>query len=191
VRLEVESALRRDILVVPVLVDSAKLPKAEELPEGMQGLVRRQAWPLSHARFGAESEGLVGEISRYVSPAGGGVAAPARTDWAAEASKFFFYLLGGLCLIATVFGLGFAGDYVRYGGQQPSRGEGTPWFGLALGTATTLFVAGAVFAKADKLRIPGLLAAWITSSIGAFVVGVAWFGFGIALVEIKKNSSAS
>ena len=96
VRLEVESALRRDIRVVPVLVDGASLPKAEDLPEGMRGLVRRQAWPLSHARFGPESEGLIGEISRYVTAGGGAAAAPPRTDWAGEASKFFFYLLGGL-----------------------------------------------------------------------------------------------
>ena len=187
VRLEVESALRRDIRVVPVLVDGASMPKAEELPEGMRGLVRRQAWPLSHARFGAESEGLIGEISRHVTPGGGGAAA-ARTDWAGEASWFFFYLLGGICLIAAVVGLGMGEFYMRFGGRFPNKGEGMPWFGLALGTATTLLVAGAVFAKADKLRVPGLTAAWITSSFGAFAVGVAWLGFGADLLDTTKNS---
>lgn len=101
VRLEGESALGRDIRVVPVLVDGASLPKAEELPDRMRGLVRRQAWPLSHARFGAESEGLIGEISRHVTPGGGATVAPARTDWAGEASSFFLLTLAGLVLIGA------------------------------------------------------------------------------------------
>lgn len=62
VRLEVERALRRDIRVVPVLVDGASLPKAEELPAGMQGLVRRQAWELRHSSFAAQANELAREI---------------------------------------------------------------------------------------------------------------------------------
>lgn len=94
VRLEVESALRRDIRVVPVLVDGASLPEAEELPETMRGLVRRQACPLSHARFGGESDGLIGEISRTVTAGGWAAGALARTDWAVGASKFLFFPVG-------------------------------------------------------------------------------------------------
>lgn len=43
VRLEIESALKRNILVIPVLLSGAKMPQADELPEGLQGLVYRNA----------------------------------------------------------------------------------------------------------------------------------------------------
>lgn len=68
VRLEVESALRRDIRVVPVLVDGASLPKAQDLPEDMQGLVRRQAVILRHEQFSSDLNVLVGEIGRRIRP---------------------------------------------------------------------------------------------------------------------------
>jgi hypothetical protein len=185
-RLEVESALRRDdIRVVPVLVDGASLPKAEQLPEGMQGLVRRQAWPLSHARFGPESDGLIGEISRYVTRAGGSAAAPARTDWAGEASRFFFYTLGGLSLIAAVVGIGLAGDYLRLG-RWPTNHDAV-WLSLALGTTAWSLVAGGLFAKLVKLRSAEFAAAWITSSIGASLLTIALLHSGRAFGYVEKQ----
>ncbi|HEX8315765.1 MAG TPA: toll/interleukin-1 receptor domain-containing protein, partial [Flavisolibacter sp.] len=43
VRTEVGTALRRNIRVVPVLVDGGSLPKAEDLPPELQPLLKRQA----------------------------------------------------------------------------------------------------------------------------------------------------
>jgi hypothetical protein len=51
VRLEIEAALSRDVRVIPILVDGARMPRAEELPGSLAGLVRRQALELSPARF--------------------------------------------------------------------------------------------------------------------------------------------
>jgi hypothetical protein len=53
VRLEIESAMRRGILIVPVLVDGARMPSASELPPSMQSLAGRQAVTLSPASFDA------------------------------------------------------------------------------------------------------------------------------------------
>src|SRR5262249_5249834 len=36
VRLELEAALKRDIRVIPVLVDGAKIPKGDGLPDGLK-----------------------------------------------------------------------------------------------------------------------------------------------------------
>lgn len=41
VRIEIESALKRNILVVPVLVGGAEMPYAEDLPETLRPLTRR------------------------------------------------------------------------------------------------------------------------------------------------------
>lgn len=51
VRLEIEAALARNVRVIPILVDGAELPPADELPPSLAGLVRRQALELSPARF--------------------------------------------------------------------------------------------------------------------------------------------
>jgi vacuolar-type H+-ATPase subunit H len=49
VRLEIEVAIRRRIRVIPVLLDGAMMPVAEELPQSLQELARRQAVTLSPA----------------------------------------------------------------------------------------------------------------------------------------------
>jgi len=51
VRLEIETALARNVRVIPVLVDGARMPSAADLPAGLQGLARRQALELSPASF--------------------------------------------------------------------------------------------------------------------------------------------
>ena len=43
VRIEIETALKRDSVVIPVLVGGAKLPKDYELPESLKGLAYRQS----------------------------------------------------------------------------------------------------------------------------------------------------
>jgi hypothetical protein len=58
VRIEIEAALSRDVPVVPVLVDGAKMPRPEDLPPGLQKLIRRQAVEISHARFDTDAERL-------------------------------------------------------------------------------------------------------------------------------------
>ena len=51
VRLEVGTALSRGVLVVPILVDGAKLPKAAELPPDLAAITRRQAVEISPTGF--------------------------------------------------------------------------------------------------------------------------------------------
>jgi ABC-type amino acid transport substrate-binding protein len=51
VRLEIEAALTRNVRVIPILVDGARMPRTDELPGSLAKLVRRQALELSPARF--------------------------------------------------------------------------------------------------------------------------------------------
>jgi glycerophosphoryl diester phosphodiesterase len=52
VRLEVETALNRDdVRVIPILVDNAKMPTPQELPEGLAALTRRQAVEIDPVNF--------------------------------------------------------------------------------------------------------------------------------------------
>src|SRR5271163_1273800 len=58
VRIEIEAALKRNVRVIPILVDGAAMPKASELPESLKGLARRQGTEVSPARFEADVEKL-------------------------------------------------------------------------------------------------------------------------------------
>src|SRR6188472_4333861 len=51
VRLEIEAALTRNVRVIPILVEGARLPRADELPPSLARLVRRQALVLSPTNF--------------------------------------------------------------------------------------------------------------------------------------------
>ena len=66
VRIEIESALKRDIRVIPVLVDGARMPTADELPDSLKALVRRYAVMLSHHRFGPEVDELARALQRVL-----------------------------------------------------------------------------------------------------------------------------
>jgi TIR domain len=54
VRLEIEAALARNVRVIPILVDGARMPTDEELPDSLDRLARRQALELSPAACGTE-----------------------------------------------------------------------------------------------------------------------------------------
>jgi hypothetical protein len=51
VRLEIEAALARNVRIIPILVDDARMPRAADLPASLARLVRRQALELSPNRF--------------------------------------------------------------------------------------------------------------------------------------------
>ena len=64
VRLEIATALKRNVRVIPVLVDGAPMPRASDLPDDLKSLVRRQAIPISYDRFNADSARLIAALER-------------------------------------------------------------------------------------------------------------------------------
>jgi hypothetical protein len=67
VRLELESALRRKILIVPVLVEGATMFDEEQVPEPLRPVARRQAIELSEHRWDFD----VQELLRTIENVGG------------------------------------------------------------------------------------------------------------------------
>ena len=60
VRIEVESALRRDIPVIPVLLEGVSVPSRSQLPESLQPLARRNGAEVGHdPRFHADMTRLI------------------------------------------------------------------------------------------------------------------------------------
>src|SRR5262245_36391557 len=64
VRLEISTALRRTLRVIPVLVAGAVLPQEQELPSEIRDLARRQAVELRDGSWDADVENLVVALER-------------------------------------------------------------------------------------------------------------------------------
>ena len=64
VRLEVSSALKRNVRVIPVLVDNATMPRSTDLPDDLKPLTRRNAIEISHTRFSMDMDRLIHSIEQ-------------------------------------------------------------------------------------------------------------------------------
>ena len=68
VRLELATALnRKDLRVIPVLLDGSRLPNEAELPDDLRLLTRRQAMPLRDTSFDADMQHLCRSLRRLLS----------------------------------------------------------------------------------------------------------------------------
>jgi hypothetical protein len=66
VRLEVASALARNIAVIPVLVHDARMPHPDQLPDNIKDLAFRNSVEISHARWNSDVQLLVDALKQYV-----------------------------------------------------------------------------------------------------------------------------
>ncbi len=73
VRIEIASALERDITVIPVLVRGARMPRAEQLPKDLQELAFRNAVELTHARWRSDVQVLIQALRPCLESTGDGI----------------------------------------------------------------------------------------------------------------------
>jgi hypothetical protein len=64
IRIEVETALVQSKIVVPVLINGARMPHSEDLPSGLASLLRRQALEVSSQSLASDLERLVEILKR-------------------------------------------------------------------------------------------------------------------------------
>jgi hypothetical protein len=110
VTIEIAAALARDIRVIPVLVDDARMPKADKLPDTIKPLVRRNAVEVRNAQFGRDAETLVARMREAL---GEEVAGPGR--WRVRA-------IAGAAAVAVVFLVGWIG-YSWMSAPRPTAGN--------------------------------------------------------------------
>jgi hypothetical protein len=66
VRIELGAALKRDIAVIPVLIDGAVMPSEDNLSDDLKPLARRHALELRHTRFNADADAIVHALETVV-----------------------------------------------------------------------------------------------------------------------------
>jgi hypothetical protein len=140
VRLEIATALARNIPVIPVLVHDAHMPALDLLPEDLKDLRYRNSVELTHARWNSDVALLIGALKSYVSvntssqtetvhatipvqlpaPQAAPVAAPAAVK-----SRMPFFLGAGVLVILAAVGFG-VWNHMNSGGQQPANSSTTP-----------------------------------------------------------------
>ena len=81
VRLEIEAALDRGVLVIPILVEGAAMPGRGDLPESLAGLARRNALLIRHESFRSDAGRLVAAIERVLA------ASVTTAVWAAPGAR--------------------------------------------------------------------------------------------------------
>ncbi len=69
VRLEIEAAITRQVRIIPVLVEGARMPRADELPPSMAKLARRQALQLSPSQFDFDTNRLLKVLDKTLTGA--------------------------------------------------------------------------------------------------------------------------
>jgi tetratricopeptide (TPR) repeat protein len=106
VAIEIAAALSRDIRVIPVLVDGARMPKARDLPESLKPLARRQPIGLRHDHFGRDGEALVEKIREVLRDRSVSV----NTWRAAAAAVAALLLVGWTSLFVTGMPISLAGS---------------------------------------------------------------------------------
>jgi hypothetical protein len=66
VRIEIETALERNIRVIPVLVDGTRMPRASDLPKSISALARRNGRDIWNARFNSDFLEIISTLERIV-----------------------------------------------------------------------------------------------------------------------------
>jgi hypothetical protein len=67
VRIEIETALKREIPLIPVLIDGAVMPKAADLPESIRDFSFRNAAPIDSGRnFNTDIRRLMRSVDRHM-----------------------------------------------------------------------------------------------------------------------------
>ncbi len=66
IHLEIASALKRDIPVIPVIVGGANMPRPDQLPPGLVDLAYRNGVELTHARWNSDVQILIKALRPHV-----------------------------------------------------------------------------------------------------------------------------
>jgi len=90
VTIEIAAALARNIRVIPVLVDGARTPKADRLPDSIKPLVRRNAVEVRNTQFGRDAEALANKVREALE-----VARPVTGRWPFLASVEAWLMVPG------------------------------------------------------------------------------------------------
>ena len=172
VRLEVASALQRDVKVIPVLVGGASMPESEELPAALAGFSRRNALVLSDLDWRAGMTRLLAVLEppaeRPTQPIRPAPHAPDSSPGVSSAATAL--ALAGAALLVVGTGLQF--DAFAHPGFGPADRDGLGYFtslapmGIAVGAVGSLLLS---FSRGALALANGLVAGFALAGVARYV----------------------
>jgi hypothetical protein len=108
VRQEVEAALKRDIIVTPVLVKGAHMPAGEQLPAEIRNLVYRNGFELSHSRWESDVREMIRRLGLDL-PDGGRQIETDHRPIAAGLGRWRVRMVAGAAAVAVLLLIGWGG----------------------------------------------------------------------------------
>jgi hypothetical protein len=154
VAIELAAALARDILVIPVLVDGTRMPKASELPASLKPFALRNAIQVRNTNFGSDAEQLITKMREALA-----LGRPERTEdlvilsFNAHLVATFLFNIGMFLNALAMFFIrseNYAGVLAAFvvampisfvGSQTLARNESVRRFGLVICVGGLLAVA--------------------------------------------------
>jgi hypothetical protein len=172
VRVELAAALKREIPVIPLLVNGAAMPSGNDLPKELKSLTNRHALELRHSRFSADSEAVIQALGEIV---------PRRRPWhwtvGAATAIALLGLLAGFVAWRTIDGgpwipgLTAAKQEVKLGPTTPDMPTGPA---AISGDRIALVIGNSKYPDSAPLRTPAGDARLMTSGLSHAGFVVAW-----------------
>jgi hypothetical protein len=147
VRIETAAALKRDIPVIPVLVQGASAPKSDQLPDDLKELAFRNAVELTHARWASDIQVLIKALRPHISQSGP-KPEPERVQ---AGSKLMTRSLAVIAVLVIVIGLAF---YLRPARKVVDRPANPPAEITAASAAVDSSVPESIKGSPEKVVPP-------------------------------------
>src|SRR5215467_5458681 len=140
IRLEIETALQRNISVTPVLLQGAQMPTPEQLPKSMRDFAYRSAFELSHTRWESDVHEMLRRLKIMESRAtANGTTTDSRSTIRTPTKKVVFGSIVVVLVLVTAIG-------VMRSIQKPSPTSPAPAPSLQTDSAK----AAALFEKGEQ-----------------------------------------
>jgi hypothetical protein len=129
-RIEIATALQRDIPVIPILLDGARMPKAYELPNDLKELSVRNGIEVRHASFRSDMDNLIrglrgalgaGRATPLVVDAEGRIAIRAPSTSSTAAKRSSTNNCDRSCVVPSYPTAARRGPFVRSGSKITDR----------------------------------------------------------------------
>lgn len=113
VRTELAKAIERNVRVIPILVKGARMPKADELPEELRSLTRRQALELRHERWDHDVDHLATALEQALGlqridtpkpapPPTSEAPSPSAKPKRSKAMRYALIVIAGLAVLGVI-----------------------------------------------------------------------------------------